>query len=66
MKKLLTIIVAFIITASATVFANNETLAPTPVEIHWKQNLAKPPMQYGKRRGAFTLPGSPITTTSKQ
>ena len=41
MKKLLTFIAAFIITASATVFANDETTAPIMVKISFETKFGK-------------------------
>jgi len=41
MKKLLTIIAAFVITASATVFANNETSAPAIVKSSFETKFGK-------------------------
>ena len=41
MKKLLTIIAAFVITTSATVFANNETSAPGIVKSSFERKFGK-------------------------
>ena len=60
MKKLLTIIAAFVITASATVFANNETSAPTIVKSSFETKFGKAiNVKWEKIRDVYQLQSRP-------